>query len=247
MDSQYRKGIIYLIIFAMDTSAAAASCALLEDDRPIAQFYTDAHLTHSQTIMPMVESLFSCSQMSVQDVDRFAVSVGPGSFTGLRIGVAAVKGMAQVLDKPCVAVSALEGLAYNLYDRGGILCPALDARCGQVYTAWFDADHNMKRLHEDCAMMAEDLCKELAALPEETPVTVLGDGAALVLDTMKKLYPEPKLSVPGKHLLLQHAYGVGLAALNSEQTISAQELVPVYLKLPQAQRELQMKLSLKKQ
>ena len=81
-----------MIIFAMDTSAAAASCALLEDDRPIAQFYTDAHLTHSQTIMPMVESLFSCSQLATSDVDLFAVSVGPGSFTGLRIGVAAVKG-----------------------------------------------------------------------------------------------------------------------------------------------------------
>ena len=99
-----------MIIFAMDTSAAAASCALLEDDRPIAQFYTDAHLTHSQTIMPMVESLLSCSHMTIQQVDLFAASVGPGSFTGLRIGVAAVKGMAQVLDKPCIAVSALEGL-----------------------------------------------------------------------------------------------------------------------------------------
>lgn len=88
----------------MDTSAAAASCALLEDDRPIAQFYTDAHLTHSQTIMPMVESLLSCSHMTIQQVDLFAASVGPGSFTGLRIGVAAVKGMAQVLDKPCAAV-----------------------------------------------------------------------------------------------------------------------------------------------
>ena len=142
--------------------------------------------------------------------------------------------------------SALEGLAHNLYDRGGILCPALDARCGQVYTAWFDADHNMKRLREDCAMMAEDLCKGLAALPEETPVTVLGDGAALVMDTMKNYIQNVSCLFPGKHLLLQHAYGVGLAALNSKQTISAQELVPVYLKLPQAQRELEMKLSLKK-
>ena len=129
-----------MIIFAMDTSAAAASCALLEDDRPIAQFYTDAHLTHSQTIMPMVESLLSCSHMTIQQVDLFA---------GLRIGVAAVKGMAQVLDKPCAAVSALEGLAYNLSDRTGIICPALDARCGQVYTAWFDADRQMQRMHED--------------------------------------------------------------------------------------------------
>ncbi len=240
-----------MIIFAMDTSAAAASCALLEDDRPIAQFYTDAHLTHSQTIMPMVESLFSCSQLATSDVDLFAVSVGPGSFTGLRIGVAAVKGMAQVLDKPCAPVSALEGLAFNLSDRTGILCPALDARCGQVYTAWFDSDHGMKRLHEDCALMTEDLCRQLAALPPELPITLLGDGAHLVLSRMEELYPQRRLLLPGKHLLLQHAHGVGLAALHgiqngTLQTVSPQQLVPVYLKIPQAQRELQMKLLLKK-
>ena len=139
-------------IFSMDTSSAAASCALLEDDRPIAQFYTDARLTHSQTIMPMAQALLECSHKSVQDIDLFAVSVGPGSFTGLRIGVAAVKGMAQVLQKPCVPVSALEGLAFNLYDRGGILCAALDARCGQVYAACFDADNQMARLTDDSAL-----------------------------------------------------------------------------------------------
>ena len=189
-------------IFSMDTSSAAASCALLEDDRPIAQFYTDARLTHSQTVMPMAQALLECSHKSVQDIDLFAVSVGPGSFTGLRIGVAAVKGMAQVLQKPCVPVSALEELAFNLYDRGGILCAALDARCGQVYAACFD--------------------------------------------TMQRLYPQRKLSLPGKHLLLQHAYGVGLAALHGVQSsrvqpILAEQLEPVYLKLPQAQRELMAK------
>lgn len=236
-----------MIIFAMDTSSAAASCALLEDDRPIAQFYTDAHLTHSQTIMPMTESLFSCSRMSVKDVDVFAVSVGPGSFTGLRIGVAAVKGMAQVMAKPCVPISALEGLTYNLYDRSGIICPALDARCGQVYTAWFDADNDMNRLQEDCTMMADELCRHLAKIPLQIPITLLGDGADLVQNTLKQIAPERSCIVPGKHLLLQHAFGVGLAAYkglsqNRLQTVSAQQLVPVYLKLPQAQRELQLKL-----
>ena len=152
----------------MDTSAAAASCALLEDDRPVAQFYTDAHLTHSQTIMPMVEAMFACSKTSVADVDLFAVSTGPGSFTGLRIGVAAVKGMAQALNKPCVSVSALEGLAFNLSDRQGLICPALDARCGQVYTALFDADNGMHRLHEDAALMAEDLCREAGFMPPQS-------------------------------------------------------------------------------
>ena len=236
----------------MDTSAAAASCALLEDDRPIAEFYTDAHLTHSQTIMPMVESLFDCSHLSAKDVDLFAVSVGPGSFTGLRIGVAAVKGMAQVLDKPCLPISALEGLAYNLYDRSGIICPCLDARCGQVYTALFDADHQMNRLEDDCAIMADELCHKLAELPQEVSITLLGDGAQLVMDTMAKLYPERKVILPGKHLLLQHANGIGMAALEGLRsqkmtTVVPDVLVPVYLKLPQAQRELQLKLSRKKE
>ena len=236
-----------MIIFAMDTSAAAASCALLEDDRPIAQFYTDARLTHSQTIMPMAKAMLSCSHMSIKDVDLFAVSVGPGSFTGLRIGVAAVKGMAQVLEKPCVAVSSLEGLTYNLYDRSGIICPALDARCGQVYTAWFDADRRMQRLHEDCAMMADELCAELAKLPEELPLTLLGDGAQMVKEKLQSIAPQRRCNLPGNHLLLQHAHGVGLAAYEGVrsgriQTVSPQQLVPVYLKLPQAQRELQLKL-----
>ena len=226
-----------MIIFAMDTSAAAASCALLEDDRPIAQFYTDAHLTHSQTIMPMVESLLSCSHMTIQQVDLFAASVGPGSFTGLRIGVAAVKGMAQVLDKPCAAVSALEGLAYNLSDRTGIICPALDARCGQVYTAWFDADRQMQRMHEDCALMADQLCEQLIPLSQQAPITLVGDGAQLVKDTMQTIDPQlaDRLLLPGK----PDAIGVLEQKL---PLISAQQLVPVYLKLPQAQRELQLKL-----
>ena len=224
-----------MIIFAMDTSAAAASCALLEDDRPIAQFYTDAHLTHSQTIMPMVESLLSCSHMTIQQVDLFAASVGPGSFTGLRIFVA--------------AVSALEGLADILSDRTGIICPALDARCGQVYTAWFDADRQMQRMHEDCALMADQLCEQLIPLSQQAPITLVGDGAQLVKDTMQTIDPQlaDRLLLPGKHLLLQHAYGIGLAAWRqvTQQKlplISAQQLVPVYLKLPQAQRELQLKL-----
>ena len=107
-----------MIIFAMDTSAAAASCALLEDDRPIAQFYTDAHLTHSQTIMPMVESLLSCSHMTIQQVDLFAASVGPGSFTGVRIGISTVKGLAFGKNKICVGVSTLQEAAEAAFADG---------------------------------------------------------------------------------------------------------------------------------
>lgn len=169
--------------------------------------------------MPMAQALLECSHKSVQDIDLFAVSVGPGSFTGLRIGVAAVKGMAQVLQKPCVPVSALEGLAFNLYDRAGILCAALDARCGQVYAACFDADNQMARLTDDSALIAEELCEQLSQLPAGRPITVLGDGAQLVADTMQRLCPQRKLSIPGKHLLLQHALrrGAGGPARHPER------------------------------
>ena len=233
-------------IFAMDTSGPVAGVALYEDGVLTHEIVASHGLTHSQTIMPMAQALLECSHKSVQDIDLFAVSVGPGSFTGLRIGVAAVKGMAQVLQKPCVPVSALEGLAFNLCDRVGILCAALDARCGQVYAACFDADNQMARLTDDSALMAEELCEQLSQLPAGRPITVLGDGAQLVADTMQRLYPQRKLSIPGKHLLLQHAYGVGLAALHGIQSgrvqpILAEQLEPVYLKLPQAQRELMAK------
>ena len=115
-------------IFALDTSAAAASCALLDGERPVGEFYTDARLTHSQTIMPMVEALLSSGHQELDSVDVFAVSSGPGSFTGLRIGVAAVKGMAQVLGRPCVAVSTpvmASGVTTNSCATG----PALPAPC----------------------------------------------------------------------------------------------------------------------
>ena len=139
-------------ILALDTSSQAASCCLLEDERPVGLFYMDAKLTHSQTILPMVEQVLKACQQKLADVDLFAVSNGPGSFTGLRIGTAAVKGMAHGLGKPCVGLSTLEGLAYNLVGHGGIVCAVMDARCNQVYTALFDLDNDLRRITEDMAI-----------------------------------------------------------------------------------------------
>ena len=236
-------------ILALETSAKSVSVAVTEDGVLLAQSYQNRGLTHSVTLMPLLDTMLQSAGLTLDDIGLVAVTHGPGSFTGLRIGVAAVKGMAQVLDKPCIAVSALEGLAYNLSDRTGIICPALDARCGQVYTAWFDADRQMQRMHEDCALMADQLCEQLIPLSQQAPITLVGDGAQLVKDTMQTIDPQlaDRLLLPGKHLLLQYAYGIGLAAWRqvTQQKmplISAQQLVPVYLKLPQAQRELQLKL-----
>ena len=227
-----------MIIFAMDTSAAAASCALLEDDRPIAQFYTDAHLTHSQTIMPMVESLLSCSHMTIQQVDLFAASVGPGSFTGLRIGVATAKGLSWGADKDCAACSTLESMAWPLafYEDAVIVC-AMDARRKQVYNALFQTDgEKLERLTPDRAISLEELGEELKNIQKRK--IVVGDGAKLCYNTLREaglqleLAPEP--------LRMQSAWGVARAAVELAQAgklVKGQDLVPVYHRLSQAERE----------
>ncbi len=224
-------------ILALDTSSQAASCALLEDERPIGTFYIDAKLTHSQTILPMVESLLSASQRTLEEVDLLAVSNGPGSFTGLRIGTAAVKGIAHAMNKPCVGISTLEGLAYNLYGTKGIACAVMDARCNQVYTALFDLDDSMRRITEDQAIPLEELIDLLKKQQKE--VILVGDGAVLCYNNIgEELRKKIRPAVP--HQRLQNAYSVGLAAFLSHQdeAACARELVPAYLRLPQAQREL---------
>lgn len=126
-----------MLILAMDSTAVAASVALLTDGAPLAAFHLDNGNTHSETLLPMVESVLRCTGKTVDDIDLFAVSAGPGSFTGVRIGVATVKGLAFGKGKPCVGVSTLEALAENLVPTGGLLCPVMNARRGQVYNALF--------------------------------------------------------------------------------------------------------------
>ena len=227
-----------MIIFAMDTSAAAASCALLEDDRPIAQFYTDAHLTHSQTIMPMVESLLSCSHMTIQQVDLFAASVGPGSFTGLRIGVATAKGLAWPEDKPCAPCSTLESMAWPLaHLEGRVIVCAMDARRSQVYNALFlAAGEGLQRLTPDRAIGLDQLGEELKKVEKEK--IVVGDGARLCYNTLTE--QGITLKMAPEHLRMQSAWGVARAALElvrSGGLVSGEELAPVYCRLSQAERE----------
>ena len=229
----------------MDTSAAAASCALLEDDRPIAQFYTDAHLTHSQTIMPMVESLLSCSHMTIQQVDLFAASVGPGSFTGLRIGVAAVKGMAQVLDKPCIAVSALEGLAYNLCGTDAIVCPIMEARRGQVYTGIYEfCGNELVVLEDQMAISIEELGDHLKKYDKR--IIFLGDGVpvfrARLTDEIlaEEIKAGRDIQFAPANMNRQRAASVGTLGLRyyaAGKTETAMEHEPDYLRLSQAERE----------
>lgn len=227
-------------ILAVDTTAAAASVAVLSDGKLLSESFTNTGLTHSQTLMPMIDNTVKGANIDIKDIDFFAVNNGPGSFTGVRIGVAAVKGMAQMLKKPCVEISTLESLAYNLIDNNCIAVCAMDARCQQVYTASFDCDGGaVTRLCEDEAIAISDLEERLVNYKKR--VIFVGDGAMLCYNYYKDRLPCSIISEGRRH---QRALSVALAAtLKTEkgETVSANELMPSYLRLPQAQRELKKK------
>lgn len=225
-------------ILAIDTSAQVASVCVLNETTILSEYNVNAKLTHSQTMMPMVQSVLDCAKMELSQIDAFAVSAGPGSFTGIRIGVSAVKGLAMACGKPCVPVSTLEGLAYNLPECSGVLCAAMDARCGQVYNALFRWESgSMHRLCGDRAISIKDLGADLDKFDEK--IFLVGDGADLCYNNLKEGLPFLQSVSP--HLKLQRAASVGLAAMEqikAGKTCTAAALMPVYLRLPQAEREL---------
>ncbi|WRS28935.1 tRNA (adenosine(37)-N6)-threonylcarbamoyltransferase complex dimerization subunit type 1 TsaB [Oscillospiraceae bacterium MB08-C2-2] len=225
------------MILALDSSAKAASCALWEDGVLRGETFLNTGLTHSQTLMSAVEALLEQTRISLSAVDRLAVSAGPGSFTGLRIGIAAVKGLAMGLEKPCVGVSTLKGLAFNLEGFEGIVVPVMDARRQQVYTALFESGGGgMIRLCEDAALSIEELSQRLAAYADQS-IWLVGDGAALCYGELSG----ENLRLAPEHLRHQRAASVARAAVE-EPSVPAGELLPVYLRLPQAQREYLEKL-----
>ena len=223
-------------LLALESSAKAASCAVLSDGEVLASAWQATGLTHSRTLLPMVEDMLRNSELTVQDMDAVAVAAGPGSFTGLRIGVAAVKGLAWAAEKPCIPVSTLEAMAWPLaHLEGNVVC-AMDARRQQIYNAVFLAESGeLTRLREDRAISLADAAADLAEL--DGPMYIVGDGAQLCFNFLQEKGILCQLA-PG-HLRLQSAVGVGLAAWRQwpEAAVSAQELTPVYLRLSQAERE----------
>lgn len=223
-------------ILALESSAKAASCAVLEDGALLASAWQATGLTHSRTLLPMVEDMLQNSELAIQDMDAIAVAAGPGSFTGLRIGVAAVKGLAWAAEKPCIPVSTLEAMAWPLaHLEGNIVC-AMDARRQQIYNAVFLAEGGeLERLREDRALSLEEAAADLAGL--DGPMTVVGDGAGLCFDYLTARGIDCRLAPV--HLRLQSAAGVALAAFRRwpEGGVSPQALTPVYLRLSQAERE----------
>ena len=222
-------------ILSVDSSATVASVALSEGGRLLAEYTLNNKNTHSETLLPMIESLLSFFSMEIGNVDLFAVSTGPGSFTGVRIGTATVKGLAFASDKPCVGVSTLEAIAYNLRFHKGIVCPVMNARRSQVYTAIFRSDgEKLERLTEDLAISIAELDGMLAEYNEET--VLAGDGYDICVGGFEKTTVRP---VP-ERLRHQSAFSVAeaaLAAYESGKYCSDAELGVEYLRPSQAERE----------
>jgi tRNA threonylcarbamoyladenosine biosynthesis protein TsaB len=232
-----------MLILAVDTTAGAASCALWKDGYSIAESFINAKITHSVTLMPMIESMFSSVGADIADVEMLAATVGPGSFTGVRIGASVILGLACGRNIPCVGVSTLDVLALTLADVPGdfMICPVMDARRGQFYNALFRSGHAPQRLTEDRAVSGEQIAEELKKYG--LPVMANGDGYRVFEPFLKDI---PVLKTPDK-LIYQSASKVAEAAYNKYEEAENKSVFtdlnfkPVYLRPSQAERTLKEK------
>lgn len=230
-------------LLVLDSSGLVASVALIEDDRLIAEYTTGNKLTHSQTLLPMLNEVIKRTSFEMEDIDAIAVAKGPGSFTGLRIGAATAKGLGLALNKPIVPVPTVDGLAYQLFGTSRIICPMMDARRKQVYTGFYRFEGGeMKVLKEQCAQSVEDTLDQLRKYNES--VIFLGDGVPVYHDEIMEKMGESAIFAPA-HANRQRAAAVGaLAQVYFAQGIyeSADEFVPDYLRKSQAEREREERL-----
>jgi tRNA threonylcarbamoyladenosine biosynthesis protein TsaB len=226
-----------LLILAFETSAKAASVALTQDGNLLGESYQNTGLTHSQTLMVMAEDLLKQCSKTVSDLDAVAVAEGPGSFTGVRIGVAAAKGLAWGAEIPCYGISTLEAMAVHLGIYEGYVCPCMDARRNQVYNALFYVNQGkIERIREDRAIALSDLQTELAHI--DGPIYLVGDGSRLAHKALSAHIPA--LIAPPEHRMHQRAVGVAILAeakAAAGETGDAATLTPNYLRLSQAERE----------
>ena len=224
-------------ILALESSATACSVALCRDGELVAQFYQNSGLTHSRTLLPMVDSLLRSSGHTLEEVDVIAVAAGPGSFTGLRIGVATAKGLAWPGDKDCAPCSTLESMAWQCAHLGGEICAVMDARRNQVYNARFScADGVLTRLTQDRAVGLEELADEVKK--SGNAQILVGDGAAVCYNAFEARGIPCVLMPP--HLRYQTAWGVARTAWRLAQEgnlVHAGQLTPQYHRLSQAERE----------
>lgn len=221
------------MLLSMDSSAVTASVALTDGDEIIKSEFVNSGLTHSETLLPMITRVMDGRKYS--ELDGIAITAGPGSFTGVRIGVATVKGLAFNDDIPCYSVSTLEAIAYNFVDENAVVCAVMDARRMQFYNALFRVQNGkVERLCDDRAISTEDLRNELKQYDK---VIIAGDGAKLCFQNIEL----ENCTLADDDRIYQNAVGVAKAAQN-KNAISPKALMPVYLRQSQAERELKLKL-----
>lgn len=227
-------------ILALDCSATAASCAVLEENKVIASSFVNVKLTHSETLLPMIENTLASAKLGLKDINAFAINNGPGSFTGIRIGISAVKGLAAPNNIPVAAVSTLYSIACMHKNISGVICAVMDARCNQVYNALFKVTNGeIERLCDDRAVMISEVISELDNINDN--IIIAGDGASLFGEYAKT---KENVKISLEPLKNQNAVGVGIAAkeiFDRGEAISPKDLTPFYLRLPQAERELKAK------
>ncbi len=223
-------------LLSIDASGKTAACAVTENGVLLSKSFTSSGLTHSHTLLPMINDMLSLAAIDIKDIDEFALTVGPGSFTGLRIGAATVMGLAG--DRKCRCVPTLMAIAYNFTDKNAIIIPALDARRNQVYTAVFKCENGVvTRLEDDSAQSVDDVCEKIGSYCTKNTVYIAGDGAYLFKNAVSVfsnvLFADEKLLYP-------QGDAIALAAENI-QPVAAQDIKLSYLRLSQAERELKEK------
>ncbi len=227
-----------MIILALESSGLVASAALVSEDRLIGEYTTNFKKTHSQTLLPMMDALLKMTGIDIDEIDAFAVSGGPGSFTGLRIGSATVKGLAMAKNKPVINVPTLEGLACNFFGTDSVICPLMDARRQQTYTALFAFEGDeLVCLSPQKAVKIEEILEEVNSLGRK--VIFLGDGVPVFEEKIREMVTVPWQMAP-PHLAAQRAGAVGVRALayyKAGRTETAAGHKPEYLRLSQAERE----------
>ena len=233
-------------ILAVECSAGPASAALMEDGKIISNAFCNVKITHSQTLMPMVECVLKAAGVSLAEIDGFAVGAGPGSFTGIRIGISAIKGMAQAKNLPCAAVSTLRAMAENYLESDCIVCGVMDARANQVYNAFFDiTGGKVRRICKDRAISIADLSEEIKKISQSVKksVIIVGDGTDVFFKSVENIPCVVKSEEVKRY---QNACGIATASVDIFRTnnaVSPDELLPTYLRLPQAESELKKKRS----
>ena len=225
-------------ILGLDSSGIVASVAVVEDDILVAEYTVNYKKTHSQTLLPMLDEIAKMTELDLNTIDAIAVAAGPGSFTGLRIGSATAKGLGLALRKPLIAVPTVEGLAYNLYDTDGLICPIMDARRRQVYTGIYRfEEHRLVTVEDQMAVPMEEMIRKLNEYQQ--PVTFLGDGVPVFADMITEKLNVPYSFAPA-HVNKQRAAAVaalGLIYYKEGRTQTAMEHIPDYLRVSQAERE----------